>query len=575
MRGLAFVMLLILFGTISYAQWTEPTAGPTQNSEPPLNSSRTNQVRAGALNVYRLGVEGLGFLAPSSNESGTWINNYGVWVGPVQATGANPPVVTSIIPPGGLNVTGRITSKWFCLGDEPLANQIPNTTPIPGCISRWADLSSIVTLNPISGTQNHLVKWLSANTIGDSVITEETSKISIPLYTTINSASGQSGLTFTKLNSSFNPTVSARKVLSIDDSGNVVLVEAACEREGVGAVATVEGSPGIRQWSSIAMSSDGIKQTVVSLEGYIYTSSDSGVTWTERMRGTSDLNWNSILLRSIAMSSDGTKQTVVSSKGHIYTSSDSGVTWTERMGSTSNLDANLWRNIAMSSDGTKQTVVGTRGIYTSSDFGSTWTKRRDDIAPNDIAMSSDGTKQTVVGNYGLINNGRTDPGAFLGVSSDSGVTWEHANFSSDELHYGGNMYFSSIAISSNGNNKMAVTNFGVVYVTDGSYVDAFRRTWRMAGNLFSINNSVAVNGLFPVAMSSDGTKQTIVGGFNNKAFIYTSSNFGTTWLQRRDVGINFLSNDIAMSSDGTKQTAVFHLGGIYTSSDSGGTWVKR
>ncbi len=292
MRGLAFVMLLILFGTISYAQWTEPTAGPTQNSEPPLNSSRTNQVRAGALNVYRLGVEGLGFLAPSSNESGTWINNYGVWVGPVQATGANPPVVTSIIPPGGLNVTGRITSKWFCLGDEPLANQIPNTTPIPGCISRWADLSSIVTLNPISGTQNHLVKWLSANTIGDSVITEETSKISIPLYTTINSASGQSGLTFTKLNSSFNPTVSARKVLSIDDSGNVVLVEAACEREGVGApVGGSNFTPGRLRANSLSFNGKiyiigGVKGDLGELNDV--WSSTNGASW---IRVVSSAQW--------------------------------------------------------------------------------------------------------------------------------------------------------------------------------------------------------------------------------------------------------------------------------------------
>ncbi len=136
------------------------------------------------------------------------------------------------------------------------------------------------------------------------------------------------------------------------------------------------------------------KLAAVGEDEYIYTSANSGVTWTEQTQPGLQ-NW-----RSIASSSDGTvrqvrrrqptppsltphpwvsevvdvtviishsrlrclmtdptqsnlqKLAAVNRDGYVYTSADSGATWTEQTGSAQ-LD---WRSIASSSDGTVRQI---------------------------------------------------------------------------------------------------------------------------------------------------------------------------------------------------------------------------
>ena len=99
--------------------------------------------------------------------------------------------------------------------------------------------------------------------------------------------------------------------------------------------------------------------------GQIYTSTDSGVTWTAH---ESNRNWY-----SVASSADGTKLVALPESGQIYTSTDSGVSWTAR---ASNRE---WRSVASSADGTKLVaVVGgsyVGQIHTSTDSGVNWTAR--------------------------------------------------------------------------------------------------------------------------------------------------------------------------------------------------------
>ena len=64
---------------------------------------------------------------------------------------------------------------------------------------------------------------------------------------------------------------------------------------------------------SIASSSDGKKLVAVNLNGYIYTSTDSGATWAEHTEA-GKRRW-----LSITSSSDGTKLAAVVDKGYIYT----------------------------------------------------------------------------------------------------------------------------------------------------------------------------------------------------------------------------------------------------------------
>jgi photosystem II stability/assembly factor-like uncharacterized protein len=67
------------------------------------------------------------------------------------------------------------------------------------------------------------------------------------------------------------------------------------------------------------------------------------------------------LWRSITSSSDGTKLAAVVLFGYIYTSTDSGATWTERQPITGSTRA--WQSITSSSDGTKLAAVADYGRY--------------------------------------------------------------------------------------------------------------------------------------------------------------------------------------------------------------------
>ena len=100
---------------------------------------------------------------------------------------------------------------------------------------------------------------------------------------------------------------------------------------------------GEKGWTGIASSSDGVKLVAVAIDG-VYTSNDSGATWTSR--SVSGLSSG----RSVASSSDGVKLVIGDgNNGYIYTSTDSGATWTERTGA----GTGFWYSVSSSSDGTK------------------------------------------------------------------------------------------------------------------------------------------------------------------------------------------------------------------------------
>jgi len=72
-----------------------------------------------------------------------------------------------------------------------------------------------------------------------------------------------------------------------------------------------------------------------------------------------------------------------------------------------------------------------------------------------------------------------------------------------------------------------------------------------------------------VASSSDGWKLVAVAGFDQ---IYTSTNSGVSWIAREN---SRYWRSVASSSDGTKLVAVVNGGQIYTSVDSGANWTAR
>ena len=193
-----------------------------------------------------------------------------------------------------------------------------------------------------------------------------------------------------------------------------------------GATWTARTSAGNRWWCSVTMSSDGThiaatisasakvvgtgatrKKVIIGTD--IFTSTDSGATWTDQT-GSSPQNWG-----PITSNSDGTHlAAAVAYNGDIFTSSDSGATWIDQASS----GHHNWMSIASSSDGTHLVATSDDGpggdIFTSADSGATWTDQSSAGSRywGGVSSSSNGKKLAAVVNTG-----------YLYTSSDYGVTW--------------------------------------------------------------------------------------------------------------------------------------------------------
>ena len=216
---------------------------------------------------------------------------------------------------------------------------------------------------------------------------------------------------------------------------------------------------------SIASSSDGIKLAAVNVDGTIYTSTNSGATWTPTSAPAQP--WF-----SIASSSDGTRLAALALGSGIFTSTNGGANWTPTSAPNGG-----WQSIASSADGTKLAAVMYPGnIYTSTNSGATWTPTSaPNVGWNSIASSSDGTKLAAVVDIGGIY-----------TSTNGGVTWTPTSAPGEG--------WNSIAFSSDGTKLAAVYgNGGAIYIsTNGGVI--WTKTGATNQNWFSI------------ASSSDGTR---------------------------------------------------------------------
>ena len=290
-------------------------------------------------------------------------------------------------------------------------------------------------------------------------------------------------------------------------------------------VATSDG------WYSITSSSDGTKLAAVvrgDYGGYIYTSTNSGASWTQQTASGSRY-WY-----SITSSSDGTKLAAVHYRGYIYTSTDSGATWTERSPVTASTTRN-WASITSSSDGTKLAAVVYPGyIYTSTDSGATWTARQTDTIRYwySITSSSDGTKLAAVVRDGYIY-----------TSTDSGATW------TTNLNSSGVRSWLSITSSSDGTKLAAVVYPGYIYTSTNSGASWTQQT--ASGSRYWTS----------ITSSSDGTK--LAAGADGD-YIYTSNDSGATWTTNLNSSGVRSWISITSSSDGTKLAAGVYGGNIFT-----------
>ena len=153
-------------------------------------------------------------------------------------------------------------------------------------------------------------------------------------------------------------------------------------------------------WDSVASSADGTKLAALELGndglGNVWTSTNSGAAW-HLAFSNPFANWD------VTCSADGTKMAAGSSGGTIFTSMDSGNTWTTNAGPNYSL---YWMFLGCSADGSTLVIDGIAAfpaggysagvIFLSSDSGASWVQAPDQgLVPADwsgIAISADGCK---------------------------------------------------------------------------------------------------------------------------------------------------------------------------------------
>ena len=323
--------------------------------------------------------------------------------------------------------------------------------------------------------------------------------------------------------------------VAVDSSGNLFVADTLNHtiRVGTNMPATVDGPcvAGVtwtaqesnRSWVSVASSTNGNKLVAVDYNGQIYTSIDSGLTWTAQASGNQ--YWYSVV-----SSADGSKLAAAVRGGQIYTSVDSGVTWTaQASGSRS------WSSLACSADGSKLVALEQGGqVFTSIDSGATWTAQASGGIRNwySVASAADGSKLVAA-----VNGGQ------LYTSTDSGLTWTAQASSGSRNWY-------CVASSADGSMLVAGVASGQLYTSTDSGL-----TWTARES-----NQVWIS----LGSSADGTKLVAVvqGGQ-----IYTSVDSGLTWTAQASGSRNWYC--VASSADGSRLVAGVAGGQLYTSGCAG------
>jgi hypothetical protein len=308
-------------------------------------------------------------------------------------------------------------------------------------------------------------------------------------------------------------------------------------------------------WMSVASSADGTRLVAAASsiyldygdvgqigDGLIYTSGDSGKTWTTTSAPT---NW----WVSVASSADGTRLVAVASTdnngdGMVYRSTNSGITW-----SAASVPRNRWSSVASSADGVKfvaaawddgSTNYNPGHVYISSDSGQTWVQSAAPTNWQSVAASADGTK-LIASSYGQIF-----------ISTNSGATWENSGTLPLDGH-------GHLATSADGNRILATDDQLVL-------VSPYTGPWRTV--------KAPVNFWYTVAASNDGTT-SVAANFDYDGLIYVSSDSGSTWTPTSAPSNSWYS--VASSADGTKLVAAAQVhccgdGLVYISEDSGKSW---
>jgi alpha-tubulin suppressor-like RCC1 family protein len=255
-----------------------------------------------------------------------------------------------------------------------------------------------------------------------------------------------------------------------------------------GATWTASTSYGSRSgdtFQEVAMSANGHVLIAGSYGGGLYTSSNSGSSWTDRRNGISFNptlqgigSWN-----GVAMSSDGSKMLAINSST-VYQSTDSGSWWTALSAPGGGSWAGSLNQVASSSDGSILAVASNSlgGLYLSKNSGSSWTRVISSASISDVALSSDGVRN--------IAGATSDPG-FIQISRPGVLVAYTGSASCTATVLNATTSTPSVRLSSCTGNGTAT-----IQINSGVYQDA-------AGNLSalsSVSDPVTVDTTVPTVL---------------------------------------------------------------------------
>ena len=240
----------------------------------------------------------------------------------------------------------------------------------------------------------------------------------------------------------------------------------------------------------------------------------------------------------------------------IYTSDDSGATWTDQVSAGSH----DWPSITSSADGTKLAAVVWDGdTYTSSDSGATWTDHFAPYKSDTFIISANGTS--------LI--GRDNNSNALGISHDNGATWQKlASFTS--WVWSGNVH-KLVAQDDDDGTLHVSTDSGATWTThpqesswtwdalnlspDGSRLYGSKDTDCMEYVSTNDGDTWVPLGVdsdcSSIGVSADG--QTFIT-YGSDGYLHRSADDGTTWTTETSLG-TLSWQTVAMSADGTRFAA--------------------
>ena len=327
------------------------------------------------------------------------------------------------------------------------------------------------------------------------------------------------------------------------------------------AAPAVSGELPVEEQGFITMSASSTGEVIIAgaAHGKLYYSDDGGVSWyTLEGIGVQEY-WT-----GASVSADG--RDIAVSGQSFYVSRDSGETWTVYpYGDGYDSDTRL----AMSGDG--KTVVKTgnyvQEVDISHDYGETWTENFTTGEDNNLAdfdLSADGQRVAAL-HYG----------EELKISDDGGLTWaDTASGITGSISMDMSPDGMVIALLDSGGKYEYINEEG--FVEGLPMFDVYLSL--DGGGTWTIRAIVeGIQGAQEVSISDDGSK-LLVSGINPDDPIMISEDYGVTWkeittIEKEDPYWPHYTH--VFSNSGNRIVAMEHEYSVWTSDDSGRTWIKR